>query len=91
MALNDAVRRGFIDAQIFEDQSEGFTDNESKRFDSRLPVAAFGIDKKITCMRTKFNQDGTSMLQVEIESLKPTRGIYELDEVDDFNTRYDLI
>ncbi len=86
VSLNDAVRRGFVDAQIFEDQSEGFADTETKRFDARLPVAAFGIDKRITCMRTKFNKDGTSLLQVEIESLRPTRGIYEMDEVDDFSS-----
>lgn len=84
ISLNDSVRRGFVDAQIYEDKNEGI-DTDTKRFDSRLPVAAFGIDKKITCMRTKFNKDGTSMLQVEIESLKPTRGIYELDEIEDFN------
>ncbi len=41
-------------------------------------------------MRTKFNKDGTSILQVEIESLKPTQGVYELDEVDDFSTRYGI-
>lgn len=83
--LNDAVRRGFVDAQIFEDESEG-VDATTKRYDSRLPVDAFGIDKRITCMRTKFNKDGSSVLQVEIESLKPTRGIYEMDEVEDFSS-----
>ena len=80
--LNDAVRRGLVDAQIFDDVSDG--KDESQRYDSRLPVAAFGIDKKVTNMRTKFNKDGTSIIQIEIESLKPTRGVYELDEIEDF-------
>ena len=61
-------------------------DATTKRYDSRLPVDAFGNDKRITCMRTKFNRDGTSVLQVEIESLKPTQGIYEMDEVEDFSS-----
>ena len=74
ISLTDAVRKGLVDAQIFEKTNE----------DLNLPVAAFGIDKKITSMRTKFNKDGSSMLQIEIESLKPTRGIYELDEIEDF-------
>lgn len=83
VSLNDAVRRGLVDAQIFDDVSDG--KDESHRYDSRLPVAAFGIDKKVTNMRTKFNKDGTSIIQIEIESLKPTRGVYELDEIEDFN------
>ena len=35
-------------------------------------------------MRTKFNPDGTSVLQIDIESTKPTRGIYEVDEIEEF-------
>ena len=35
-------------------------------------------------MRTKFNKDGTSVLQIDIESTKPTRGIYEVDEIEEF-------
>ena len=77
MSIGEAVRKGLINAQIFTG------DFEPKRFDSRLPVANFGIDKKIRSMRTKFNKDGTSVLQIDIESTKPIKGVYEVDEIEE--------
>ena len=75
--IGDAMRKGLIDAQVF-DNAEA-----ARRYDTRLPVGDFGVDKRITSMRTKFNKDGSSVLQIDIESTKPTKGIYDVDEVED--------
>ncbi|CAF0712705.1 unnamed protein product [Brachionus calyciflorus] len=77
MSIGEAVKKGLINAQIFSG------DFEPKRFDSRLPIGDFGIDKKIRSMRTKFNKDGTSVLQIDIESTKPIKGVYEVDEIEE--------
>lgn len=77
ISIGDAIRKGFVNAKIFDDET-------SKRYDTRLPVGDFGIDKKIKSMRTKFNKDGTSVLQIDIECTKPTKGIYEVDEIEEF-------
>ncbi|RNA44605.1 microtubule-actin cross-linking factor isoforms 1 2 3 5-like [Brachionus plicatilis] len=77
MSIGEAVRKGLINAQIFAG------DCEPRRFDPRLPVAHFGIDKKIRSVRTKFNKDGTSVLQIDIESTKPVKGVYEVDEIEE--------
>lgn len=84
ISLGDAVRKNLIQAQSF---SSSGADN---RYDPRLPVGAFGIDKQIKSMRTKFNRDGTSVLQIDIESTRPSRGVYEVDEIEEFTVNEKL-
>lgn len=89
VSLGDAVRKGLVQAQSF-----GTTTSEQpatgRTFDPRLPIGAFGIDKQIKSMRTKFNRDGTSVLQIDIESTRPTRGVYEVDEIEEFTVNEKL-
>ena len=85
ISIGDAVRKGLINAQTCDHLSS--SSGEIKKYDNRLPVGDFGIDKKIKSMRTKFNKDGTSVLQIDIESTKPTRGIYEVDEIEEFTVK----
>lgn len=86
ISIGEAVRKGLINAQIFAGDMI-----EPKRFDSRLPVGDFGIDKKIRSMRTKFNKDGTSVLQIDIESTKPVKGVYEVDEIEELTCNEPIV
>ena len=83
--ITDSVRKGLIDAQIYENGNEPMQTRQS--IDTNLPIGDFGIDKRVTSMRTKFNADGTSILQIDIESTMPTRGVYEIDEIEELNNR----
>jgi len=74
--IGDSVRKGLIDAQIYDNVMD-----EPPRMEAKLPIGDFGIDKRVTSMRTKFNADGTSILQIDIESTMPTSGVYEVDEI----------
>lgn len=79
--INDSVRKGLIDAQIYEPQQQQ-QQSSKQNVETSLPIGDFGIDKRITSMRTKFNADGSSVLQIDIESTMPTRGLYEIDEIE---------
>jgi hypothetical protein len=70
--LHEAIEKGFIEAR------------NGNEYDKRLPVGNFGIDKNIKSMRTKFRQDGSSFIQIDIESTKPTSGVYEVDEFEEY-------
>ncbi len=70
--IHDAIQCGFVEAKISETLHDGH--DEQGFYDKRLPVGDFGIDKSIRSMRTKFNTDGSSVLLIDIESTKPTRG-----------------
>ena len=79
LSLQEAIDRGFIEAQV------GY------EYDRRLPVGNFGIDKHIKSMSTKFRQDGLSVLQVDIESTQPTKGVYEVDEIEEYTIKPEKI
>ena len=73
--LHEAIERGYI------------TVKKGNEYDKRLPVGNFGIDKQIKSMHTKVRQDGSSVLQIDIESTQPTRGIYEVDEIEEYTLK----
>jgi hypothetical protein len=80
-SLNEAIHKGYVNT------NENSTSNNKKQ---QIPHGDFGIDKKVKSIRTKFNRDGTSVLQIDIESTKPSKGIFEIDEIEEFTLNQHL-
>jgi hypothetical protein len=84
LTINEAIQQGLINTTTSESLEHRPGGQEPPGESPRIPVGDFGIDKHVKSIRTKFNKDGTSVLQIDIESTKPTRGIFEIDEIEEF-------
>lgn len=69
-SINEAIQKGFINTADSIDAKRAGAGNTA----NPIPVGEFGIEKQVKSIRTKFNKDGTSVLQIDIESTKPSKG-----------------
>ncbi len=88
LTIHEAIQQGLINTTSSESTEHG--QNSHRNPQLRIPVGDFGIDKHVKSIRTKFNKDGTSVLQIDIESTKPTKGIFEIDEIEEFTLNQKL-
>ena len=80
VGLAEAIRLGFIRA---ETTTTTTTTNDQQQQQSSSRYDASGVDKRIKSTRHTTNSDGTSVLQIEIECARPTRGFYQVDEIEE--------
>jgi hypothetical protein len=93
LTINEAINQGFINTASTESSDDQQLKQKSlgnKGGSQVIPVGDFGIDKQVKSIRTKFNKDGTSVLQIDIESTRPTKGIFEIDEIEEFTLNQKL-